>query len=401
MTERGEVSSSIRSKPDRHFDEPGCWNAIFMRWVKPWIDYINKEVPDLKSLHPLPDDDQFSHWQPLFSKHISDGVLRLELAEAEMARSKPVEKKTRPYRSIFLRALLLTFWRRALIMLVGSVAVDMVGIGTAIVLKYLIDLLTTRGTSLFAICGYVGGAALVDMVHTMLQQHVKVYINRLEICMHFTIVITLFQHGFCHRRHYSSVMKNNCASKTCNNVVHHCGEGNKLCSSNPLFCPARRHQNRELPPSMYIYMVLDADNITLTFQSMIAFITFACNFLVGLGFIRKAMGLSVFWPSVAVMVVVLTMLGIESINGFILKYSLESMDYRISLSSQIFGNLHLTGSMGIDDVAYRAIEDSRNDELSVLRTRLLFVYINRVLERSTSILLYWVFVYIFNDRSNN
>ncbi|CDR96867.1 hypothetical protein BBBOND_0307710 [Babesia bigemina] len=376
------------------FDNAGFFSKVFMYWVCSWVDFVGEEKCKLESVHELPQNDQLCWWQTVFARHVSDGLMRLE--KSEMAASSPFEPKFKPYHSIFLRAMVLTFWRRALLTLLGIVCVDLIGIGTAILLKHLLDMLSKDSQHLSTVFGIVFGVVLVETTHSILQQHVELFIHRIEICIEAVITITLFQHGLCYRRHYSSVVDSTSQLGTCRKVVHFT-DPTESCAPNPLLCPARRHQNRELPPSIYTHMVLDAATITNYVASVMAIVGFACNFLVGMVFVRTNMGFPILLPSLTVLGSVFFMLVLELVNGRLRRYSLESMDCRASVSSDVLGNLQICTAMGIDDVGYRAIEGTREDELTVLRHRLFFQFLNRALERSVGIILFWVFVYVFNN----
>ncbi|GBE58944.1 ABC transporter family protein [Babesia ovata] len=375
------------------FDNAGFFSKVFMYWVRSWVDFVGEEKCNLESVHELPQNDQLSWWQTVFARHISDGLLQLE--KSETAGSSPLEPAIKPYRSIFLRAMVLTFWRRALLTLLGILCVNLIGIGTAILLKYLLDLLSTDSQRLSTVFRIVLGVVLVETTHSILHQHVELFIHRIEICIEAVITITLFQHGLCYRRPYSSVVDSGSQLGTCKKVVHFSGP-DESCTPNPLLCPARRHQNRELPPSIYTHMVLDATTITNYVASVMAIVSFACNFFVGMVFVRTSMGFPVLLPTLTVTAFVFFMLVLELVNGRLRRYSLESMDCRASVSSDVLGNLQLCTAMGIDDVGYRAIESTREDELTVLRVRLFFQFLNRAMERSVGILVFWVFVYVFN-----
>ncbi|KAK1444648.1 ATP-binding cassette sub-family C protein [Babesia gibsoni] len=397
MERGGGMQLSFGLPPSlRQYDDKGLWSFLFLRWVRPWINFVNGEAPTLSSLHPLPKADQITLWQPIFSKHISDGVLHMEKVDVHAA-SKGEKRPRMRYRSIFLRAMVATFWKRALIAFILIVIVDLMSVGTSICMKFVIYVLSNNDRTVFVTLSTVLLVVLVEVAHNLVQQHMIIFMNRLEICMEASIAITLFQHGLCHRRHYSVIMDDLKMYNSCKRIVHQSGKGSDTCSSNPLFCPAQRHQNRELPPSMFIYMVHDASKITFSINAIVTFTSFIISVTASIIYIKTNMNFPILYPALTICLIVVTMIFIEIVNGSILKYNLESMDYRISVTSQVMGNLKLAYDMGIEDVGYRAIEDSRNDELSALKARLLLIYLNRVLERAISVLLYWVFIYAFNE----
>ncbi|ORM41908.1 Canalicular multispecific organic anion transporter 2 [Babesia sp. Xinjiang] len=384
----------------RYFDDWDICNYVSMSWVHTWVEYIAEETCDLKSLHPIPKADEISSWQTVFSKHISDGVLKLERSESRGLVSTAYGQNSRWNGSIFLRAIVLTFWKRALLTLLGCCFVSVSSMATAILLKFLFDQLSAdsnaKSHSIQKILSIVIAVVLVESFHSVIEQHIQLYVYRLEICIEAVISITLFQHGLVYRRHYASTLSSHSPLHTCKSVVHFNEPSGKSCSRDPLSCPARRHQHRELPPSMYTYMVLDANAITMVVESVIAVVSFLCSFSAGLLFVKAVMGFPILMPTITVLVAVFSMVFLELLNGSLRHYSLESMDARISISSDVLGNLQLSTTMGIDDVVYRAIQNSRDDELAVLRVQLFLRFLTRSIERSVGILLFWVFVYVFN-----
>ncbi|GIX61046.1 ABC transporter, ATP-binding protein domain containing protein [Babesia caballi] len=407
-----DVEAASHGRRLHYFDESGFFSRLFISWVSSWVGFIDDVKFNLQSVHPLPKADDLSKWQTIFAKHVSDGVLRLEQSRSqptspasdasspELHWGSSSDRPPKPYRSIFLRAMMLTFWIRALLTLVGIVVVNLISMGSAIMLKYMLDMMSKASFQLQSLTLIVCVVVAVDATRSILQQQLELYMVRLVICMEAVTSITLFQHGLCFRRQYTAAFDSNSPPGTCKNIIHFEDPSGSSCSKDPLLCPARRHQNHELPQSMYTHMALDATTITQVVNSVAAWVGFVCSFISGMLFLKVGMGFPILLPSVTVLSLVFVLLVLQSLSGFLRRYSLESMDYRVAVSSDVLGNLQLCTAMGIDDVGYRGVEHSRQDELSALRARLFLHLLNRNIERSLAIVLFWIFAYVFNGELN-
>ncbi|EKX72526.1 ABC transporter, ATP-binding protein family member protein [Theileria equi strain WA] len=101
----------------RYLDDKGIFNFVFFIWAYKWVKAAAKEYLDPYMLHPLPLADQILKWQPILSKHISDGIASLEAYEALSEDEKKSAKQ--PVRYILARAIWLTFWKRLLAIIAG------------------------------------------------------------------------------------------------------------------------------------------------------------------------------------------------------------------------------------------------------------------------------------------
>ncbi|GIX60724.1 ABC transporter family protein [Babesia caballi] len=387
-------ASSLEEGNATYFDDKGIFNFLFMRWVPFWARKLTRSLCDAEKVHPLPKADQISYWQPIFSKHVSDGLLRLEKEDAERFARNRASKEAKPYGYILMRALLLTFWRRMSIIVVGMILMNILNVATAVLLKYLLDFISDKGSKLMIITSLVGVIVLAELFHSISEQHLLFYNTRLEHVMESALSLTIFQHGLCHRKSYSSAFEHTGKVDGCKDIIHSYPQGDSRCAHNPLSCPARRYQNRELPPSMYTYFYIDSAHLSHFPEAIIIIIRFLCTFISGMILIRTQIGMKVRTPVLMVLAVIFSMIVIELLNGHLLRHMLQCKDRRITTTSDIVSHLNLLRAMGMEDVGYNTIDNARNDELSILKTRTSLYSINTTLIASLGVA---VFLFILLD----
>ncbi|KAK1933523.1 putative ATP-BINDING CASSETTE TRANSPORTER [Babesia divergens] len=367
----------------KSFETSGLFSLIFFGWVHSWMQYLCDEFVHIDELHPLPKSDEISYWQPIFSKHISDGLLRLEKSEYEKANPDESGKLTKPYRHIILRALFLTFWRRGLIVLFANVLMNTIAVGTSLLLKHLVGLMAAPNRSLYSIVGMILVIVGVEFVCGVLSQHILYYFERVHVNMESVLTVTLFQHGMCHRRAYSSATYGCSVMEGCKGVVHSWPCEDSGCSSNPLKCPARRHQNKELSPSMYVYLFVDIYHIVCMIDAVVEIVRLLCTVVMSMVVISKSMGVNVLGPCLIIIGLVVSMILIEVANGHAWLHTLQSKDDRVARTTEAITHLNVLKVMGIEDVAYSMIQNSRDDEMMVIKTRTglhsINIYLNSIL----------------------
>ncbi|CDR96986.1 ATP-BINDING CASSETTE TRANSPORTER, putative [Babesia bigemina] len=377
------------------YDDRGLLRFVFIGWAKSWVNYICTHFVTPETVHRLPKADQISYWQPILSKHISDGLLRLEKAESDAVLKNDASKRTTPYRSVLLRAILLTFWRRIVLTLLLMMLMSITTVGTVVLLKHLLKTLSQKDQVWGNIVGVVLSIVGVEVLSTFLDQHTNLYNMRLQNVMEVAISLTLFQHGLCHRKDYTNAMQRCAVREGCKGAVHSWPPVNDSCCEDPLVCPARRHKNNELPPSMYTFLFVDTYFIISLVDATVMLMRFACNMTLGMVLIYTQTGMSVLWPMLVIVGITLLMVLVEAVNGLNISHALQSKDERISKSSEIIGSMKLLEMMGIEDVGYEIMKNSRDDELSVLQTRLTFFSINRSLMRVIGTVVYLVVIIDF------
>ncbi|GIX60714.1 ABC transporter family protein [Babesia caballi] len=374
------------------YDDPGLLSFLFMGWAKSWVDYVPGQLIRPPGLCHMPKADEILYWQPILSKHISDGLIRLEKAEADSVMSDPKAKKTKPYRSILLRATILTFWRRILLTLSAMIAMTLTTLGTIILLKHLLKILSQKDQKLGTIISLVMAIVGLEILNTFLDQHANLYNMRLQNLMEATMSIALFQHGLCHRRDYSNLLHRQGVWWGCTGTLHSCSPTSDMCGSNALLCAARRYQNGELQPNMYTFLFVDVFQIISLMDATVMLVRFVSNLTMGMVLINAQNEVDVMRPILTIFGFTIIMVVVEAVNGTNIMHSLQSKDDRIAKSSDIIGSLKLLEMMGIEDVGYNVIKNSRNDELAVLRTRMGLFTINRSLMRVIGTVVFLVII---------
>ncbi|GBE59054.1 ABC ATP-binding domain containing protein [Babesia ovata] len=374
-SEENEYVGEEYQRPPKTYDDRGLLNFLFIGWAKSWVKYICTHFITPETVHRLPKADQISYWQPILSKHISDGLLRLEKAESDAVLNGNVSNKEKPHRSILLRAILLTFWRRIVLSLLLMMVMSMSTVGTIVLLKHLLKTLSQKdqgwGNIVAAVLSIVG----LEVSRTFLDQHANFYYMRLQNVMEVAISLSLFQHGLCHRKDYTNLMQRRGVREGCKGAVHSWPPVDDNCCEDPLICPARRHKNNELPPSMYTFLFVDTYFIISLVDATVMLMRFTCNMTLGMMLIYTQTGMSVLWPILVIVSITILMVVVEAVNGLNISHALQSKDERISKSSEIIGCMKLLEMTGIEDVGYEIIKNSRDDELSIMRVIGTVVYL--------------------------
>ncbi|GIX60746.1 ABC transporter family protein [Babesia caballi] len=368
-------------------DDDGLMNFLFLRWAFFWVDKLKFSFFDLPMLPPLPKADQISQWQPIFSKHVSDGLLRLEKAQAAAALMDAGAKRVKPYRSILLRALTLTFWRRTLLIFVLAVLYNLCNLGVTLLLKFLLDIMAKGDQPATHVILMLCSILFVEVFNSLLEQHLNYYTRRTVILMEGVVSITLFQHGLCHRKDYSSAIDQCNYVSECKAAYHSWDTDSDSCSLNPLMCPARRHKNPEIPPRMYTFLYFDTCNLASIFDACISLVKFLCSFVIGMVIIRTQMGIGVLIPMIVILVITTASVFVELCNGRALKDLLACRDARMSKTSDVVGSLEVLQVSGIDDIGYNVVRDSRRDEMSLLRLRVSLIFINKAMINTIGVVI--------------
>ncbi|GIX60716.1 ABC transporter family protein [Babesia caballi] len=384
-----------------YFDTCSWLSFIFIRWPSSWMRYFCSAYIGPEDVHPLPKADSVDYWQPIFSKHISDGLLRLEKSDVEAA-SGAGGRRTRPYKSIIVRAMFLTFWKRFTIIILAHIAMNLISVGTAMLLKGLMGYMSAKENSIHAIVGMICVIVAVEFVSAVLSQHLSLYFNRVHVVMESVLTVTLFQHGMCHRRAYASLIEDLPEMTVCKGLVHSWPCKQEQCASNPLLCPARRYQNKELPPNMYVYLFVDAYAIVRIANAMVDMVRFICVFIFSIYLIGSRIGMNVLGPASIVLSIVFVLTVVEATNGYVWYYALQSKDDRVARTSEAVANLNVLRVMGMEDVGYNLARNSREDEMMLLKTRnglhTVSLFLNRIL--GVSVLLFILLDYIKNLKAS-
>ncbi|EKX72019.1 ABC transporter, ATP-binding protein domain containing protein [Theileria equi strain WA] len=364
-------------KKFRYFDDKGVFNFVFMLWMYRWVKETAERYLDPYMLHPLPLADQILIWQPILSKHISDGIASLEVYESLSEDEK--KKVKQPVRYILLRALILTFWKRLLVILVGVVVVNAIGMSVAVFLHKLLELLYRRDFNFVALLSLTISIVLIELIKELGMDHINYYLQRLSIIMDSSIRITIFQHGLCYRRSLFGHLSDN--PDACKSIIHSCS-GEDKCTDNPLLCPARRYKNNEVTPKMYALILNDSHFLPFFIEAIPGFIDFLTSLTYGIILMSSQFNVKALTILIISLSLVVCMFIVEILNGFMLRWYLGIRDHRISKSSEVISGLHLIEAMALDDIGHDIITETRNDELKIVFVRFFLSLVNKVLTTS-------------------
>ncbi|UVC54701.1 hypothetical protein MACJ_003671 [Theileria orientalis] len=331
---------SKRGKAFPHYDNSSILKFLFFHWVNKWINLTSKQYVDPYRLHPLPVSDQILYWQPIFSKHISDALFRLESFENAKFKSGKVRLKL--YYSVLLRASIYTFWKRLLFLITGLIFVNILSMSIAILVKKLLGILTDRSFSFINTC---------------------------------LIIINPFQHGMCHRRKFANNINGSNPLNVCNQVLHSCSPDSE-CSKNPLFCQALRYQNKDINSRIFTLEFMDSYYVSLIFESIKYLIEFFSNFIYGIILMSFQLKINIWVLYFLGLLFLILIILMEVANTFVFKHISRIRDNRITKSNDIMLSLSIIKKMLYDDIAINIITQHRNNELILFLVRALITYFN-------------------------
>ncbi|EAN30743.1 ABC transporter family protein [Theileria parva strain Muguga] len=358
----------------KYYDSSSIFKFFFFHWVTKWASLLSKKYVEPYKLHPLPIADQILRWQPIFSKNLSDGLVRLESFETKQ-NNKP---NIKPFKSVLLRALFLTFWKRVSFGLLGIVVTNLFSLSITILIKHLLGILNTKSFTLLKIFLFLFAVIGLQIIDGLLIENFTYYLNRLKTVLEYSISITVFQHGMCYRRkHFNNINGSNSLS-VCNNVLHTCLPDSE-CSQNPMFCPARRFQNKDITPNMFTFEYYDCFYISLFVESLIPIVNFLSNFIYGIILISMQIKINLWALYFVGAFFIFLMIVVEIINTLIFHFICHVKDYRISECIEIISELPLINKLLYDDIAVNIITQTRNTELVLVLIRIFLTLLNKSL----------------------
>ncbi|BAM40730.1 ABC transporter [Theileria orientalis strain Shintoku] len=365
-----------KNKYIKYHDSSGILKYLFFYWVNKWALVLSKKYLEPYKLHPLPVSDQILVWEPVFSKHISDGIIRLESYEQDKARSK--DKLKRPYKSILFHALLMTFWKKFLVLTFGLICTNVMTMSIAILVKSLLGLLNDKSISFTRTFFLLLVIILFQVLDGLIMENISFYMYRIIATIHGLFMISVFRHGMCHRRKFANNIEGINSLNVCNEVLHSCSPDSE-CSKNPLFCQALRYQNKDVNPQMFNFVFNDSYYISMSLEPIKFIIEFVANFIYGIFLISVQMKVNIWVLYVVGVLFVVLIVTVEIVNTILLKFMLHLRDCRISKSNHIIMGLSLVKKVMYDDIATNIITKSRNKELSILFIRISMLFFNLVL----------------------
>ncbi|EAN33255.1 ABC transporter [Theileria parva strain Muguga] len=358
----------------RYYDSVTVLKFLFFHWVAKWASLLSKQYVEPYKLHPLPVADQVLRWHPVFSKNLSDCLIALESYETRQYG----HPNTRPTRSVLLRALFLTFWKRTTFGLLGIIVTNVLSMSIALLVKHLLGILNTSSFTLLKIFLFLFAVIGLQIVDGLLIENFSYYLLRLKSVWEHSVAIGVFQHGMCYRRKYFNNINGSNSLSVCNGVLHTCSPDSD-CSRNPLFCPARRYQNKDITPNMFTFEYYDCFYVSLFVESAIPIVNFLSNFIYGVVLISMQIKINLWVLYVIGLVFCFLMVVVEIINTYLFHFICLVKDYRISECIEIISELPLINKLLYDDIAINIITETRNSELLLILVRLFFTLLNKSL----------------------
>ncbi|UVC49915.1 hypothetical protein MACK_003536 [Theileria orientalis] len=363
-----------QDKKFRYYDLSSFMKFLFFNWVYRWSTYTSTRYIESYKLHPLPVSDQILHWQPIFSKHVSDGIVRLELLKTPWSNSGNLGK-TSAYRFILLRAVFLTFWKRTLFGLVCIIITNILSMSIAILVKKLLEILNDQTISLVKTFLLLFAIILFNLVDELVVDNITFYLYRLIYVIQYSFSITMFQHGLCHRRNFSNDINGSNYLGVCNQVLHTCSRDSK-CSQNPLFCQACRCQNKELNARIVTFQFSDCYYISMCLESLIYIVDFLTRFINGIILMSLQFKIKLWILYVIGVPFVIVMVVVEALNTYFLSLAYVVKDFRISKCIEVFSSLPIIFKMAFDRIAMNIITECRNNELLFFLIRFFLTFLN-------------------------
>ncbi|AFZ80707.1 ABC transporter, ATP-binding protein domain-containing protein [Theileria equi strain WA] len=361
-------------KKFRYFDDNGVFNFVFMLWMFKWVKETSKRYLDPYMLHPLPLADQILKWQPILSKHISDGIASLEAYEALSEDEKKKAKK--PVRYILFRAVMLTYWKRLLAILVGVVVVNAIGMSVAIFLHKLLRFLSEEDFKFVTFLSLTILIIILEQIKMIGMSHLDYCLERVSFLMDSCLRVTIFQHGLCYRR--SPFGNFQSKEGTCKSIIHSCS-GEDVCADNPLLCPARRYKNSDVTPKIYALTLNDPFYIPFFVEFITGMIDFLTAFVYGMILMHSQFNVKSLTILLVSLSFVVCMVVVEITNGFLMRYYLGIRDHKIARANEVIvSSLKLVETMSLDDIGHNMITETRNDELVLVFIRFFLSLVNKV-----------------------
>ncbi|BAM40121.1 ABC transporter [Theileria orientalis strain Shintoku] len=363
-----------QDKKFRYYDLSNFLKFFFFDWVYRWSKCASTRFIESYKLHPLPVSDQILRWQPVFSKHVSDGLVRLELFKTPKSHTGNLGK-TSAYRFVLLRAIFLTFWKRTLIGLMGIIITNIMSMSIAILVKKLLGILNDQTTSLAKTILLLFAIILFNLVDGLVVDNITFYLYRLIYIIQCCASITMFQHGLCHRRNFSNDVNGSNYLGVCNQVLHTCSPDSK-CSQNPLFCQALRYQNKELNARIVTFQFSDCYYISMCLESLIYIVNFLTSFIHGIILMSLQFKIKLWILYFIGVPFVVVMVFVEALNSYFLSVAYVVKDFRISKSIEIVSSLPIIIKMAFDRIAMNIITECRNSELLFFLIRYFLTFLN-------------------------
>ncbi|BAM38535.1 uncharacterized protein TOT_010000004 [Theileria orientalis strain Shintoku] len=376
-----------------YYDTACFIKYFFFHWLTKWVNNVTYDHVQPYKLHPLPVSDQILRWQPIFSKHVSDGLVRLE--EYETSKSVPGKKKAkRPYRSLLFRALLLTIWKRALVVIIGLILVNVLSMSISILVKKLVVKLGDKSINIKQTVGLLVAIIACQIADGLILENISFYTYRLITIVQYLISFGIFHHALCYRRKFSNNVNGTNTLGVCNQVLHSCSPDSE-CSKNPLYCQALRYQNKEINPKVFYFESKDSFYFSQSFNAIKIFIEFATNFSYGIFLLARQIKMKMWVLYVVGIVFTILMIFVELLSTITIKFVLYLRDYKMSKCNYMFPYLSLIKKMFNDDIAVNIITQCRNNELTMIVINIFLTFLNLTMFSTCINVSFYIIQYAF------
>ncbi|BAM41627.1 uncharacterized protein TOT_040000008 [Theileria orientalis strain Shintoku] len=382
----------IKDNGFSYYDDATIFRYLFYSWFNKWALALSRKYMEPYKVHPIQVSDQILKWEPIFSKHVSDGLVRLDVRGS-------TKKSPNPYRSILFRAILLTSWRKSIVLFLGLVLGNVLSLSISILIKKLLEILNDPSIHVGYTILLLLAIITLQIFTGVLLENINYYVYRMIYTLHYLYGIVPYRHGMSHRRLYYNNINGSNLLNTCNQVLHSFSPDSP-CSKNPLFCPALRYQTKEMTPKIFTYVFYDSFYIAMAFESTKFIVQFLTNFIYGVFLMSKHVKGNLWVLYVTGGLFLLFMVVIEIFNAVIFKYILYMRDYKVTKYTNILGSLSNIKKMFCDDIGFNIITRTRNNELSLIFVKIFITFLN-MCSFSTSINISFYIIKMYFVRSVN
>ncbi|UVC54439.1 hypothetical protein MACJ_003986 [Theileria orientalis] len=364
----------LKSKRFGYYDKFSILAFLFFHWVRRWAYTLSREFYEPYKFPPLPLSDQLLKLQPIFDKHISDGILRYESYLVAKSQSNETKAK-KPYKSIFLRAIVLTIGMRTLYVVIILIVVNILTMSIAFLVKRLVEILNDKSISLLQIFFFLLVVIFCQVFDTLIGQFCTFYLFRMICIIHYLSSFSLYQHLLCYRRKYFNNVNGSNLLNVCNQVLHSCSPDSE-CSKSPLYCQARRYKSKEIGPLILSTETNDVYYISMVYESLNYFVNFLSDFIYGVILLSKQVKANLWILYILVISIVFCMILFEILNAYIFRIVLYIRDHNVTKLNHIIYHIAPIKRLLYDDIAINIIAQNRNFELSLSFVHMLLTFLN-------------------------
>ncbi|UVC49358.1 hypothetical protein MACK_003187 [Theileria orientalis] len=390
---------NVKTKEFGYYDDSSVIKYLFYHWVHKWANYFATHNVEPYKLHPVIVSDQILKYQPIFSKHVSDGIVRLDSYLTSKSQSRDTKAK-KPYRSILLRALLLTLWKRMLFVFIALIVFNLLSMSIAMLVKKTLSFISHKSFNFFMTFLLLLSILLCQILEGLVLENVNFYLSRLMCIALYLFSICICMHSIGRRRRYFNNINGSNQLNVCNQVLHSCSPDSE-CSKNPLYCQALRYQNHEISPKIFNLDFNDCFYLGSSIQAIKLITEFLTNFIYGAFLVSKQVKANLWLLYLMGAIFLLTMFVTESINAFIFKFILYLRDRKVTKYNDVFLSLDKIKKTLYDDIAVNTITQSRNDELSLFVIFLFLTFLNMTVNTCFANVSFYIIKRSFVKSVNN